>query len=130
MDKFVKVTQDSFNGVSQLKLNGFQKTAILLGELGPMYSMQILDSLKLSKGYTNRIKKEMARLGYYNPNNEFEVARENAVLEETVNFGIKNNLLIYRKSAPVQRNPLQQNNPALNFNPEDIARVLGEWLKQ
>lgn len=113
-------------------MNGFEKIAVLLGELGMEASENIVSRLHLSDGELAEIKKNLARLGPYNPHDPYQVARENSVLEELKQFGMARG--IYRdvphdgfvKTGSAQNNIFNM----AQQNPEDIAMVLKSWLSE
>lgn len=112
----------------------FEKIAVLLGELGVDASDPILAKLNLSTDELSQIRKSMRALGSsYNPNDERQVAKENAVLEEFKRFGEMRG--IYKDvphTAFIKVGETATQNNVRNLaaqDPEALAKVLGMWLK-
>lgn len=120
-------------------MTGYEKIAILLGELGNGASDAVLDKLNLSGEQIAKIRKAMKAVrGYgnkvYDPEDPSQVNRELAVLEEFKSYGELRG--IYREvphtgfiktdggSAP------QNLRNAAAINPEAIAKALSQWLKE
>ena len=80
MEGLVKVT-------NKVPLKGYEKAAVLLGELGPETSKPVLEALRLSRKESKKIRKNIKKLGRYNPNNYKQVSRELSVLTDTINYG-------------------------------------------
>lgn len=107
------------------KLSGVQKAAIFLGEIGSSASQQVLSYVKLSDSQLAALNKAFKNLGDFNPHNEFQVRRENAVLEEAAAFGKMHG--IYRE-IPHQMPSQERTDSFKNKNPEDIAKFLSGLL--
>ncbi|MBO5100328.1 MAG: hypothetical protein J6B63_03365 [Treponema sp.] len=114
-------------------MTGYEKIAILLGELGVSTSEAILNRLNLSTEELVKIRKNIKALGgKYNPFDENQVARENAVLEEFKRYGemrgiykdVPHAAFIKTGESSVQNNV---RNMAVE-NPEALAKVLSSWL--
>lgn len=109
------------------KLSGFQKIAVFLGEIGSQASQQVLSHIKFSDSQLAALNKAFKTLGDFNPHNELQVRRENAVLEEAAAFGKMHG--IYREIP----HPTPSEKKAGNFasqNPEDIAKFLSGLLSK
>lgn len=119
-----------------MRLSGYEKIAVLLGELGVETSERLLQSLHLSTEEIIKIWKKIASLGEYNPNNSFHVDRENTVLEEFKKFGEFRG--IYREVPHNQPQPngfikvdgLAEIRDEVLRNPDDIANVLRSWINE
>ncbi|MBQ0050543.1 MAG: hypothetical protein KBT11_00595 [Treponema sp.] len=113
------------------KLNGFQKVAILLGEIGSEAGAMVLSNLNLSTPEITAIRKEMENLGYFNPHNQFHVMREYAVLNEAANFGSIRG--IYRE-VPHHLTKSEQTKENLENisreSPQEIAKLLKMMLEK
>lgn len=114
-------------------LSGYEKTAILLGELGPENSIEILNKLNLSPKQTRLIRKEIKKLGKYDRNNFFQVGKELQVLNETVSY-VEKRALIRRSTMNkssvlnIQNNDANEISQAAKKNPDEIAKILKSWL--
>lgn len=107
------------------KLSGLQKIAVLLGEIGSQAGAQVLAHVKFSDSQIAALNKAFRNLGDFNPHNEFQVRRENAVLEEAAAFDKKHG--IYREIP----HPSPEEKKTAGFasqNPEDIAKFLSGLL--
>lgn len=117
-------------------MTGYEKIAILLGELGNGASESVLDRLSLSTEDLAKINKAMKSVrGYgdrvYDPHDPNQVNRELSVLEGLKSFGelrgiyrdVPHSALIKTTLDP------QENlrNMAVN-DPEALAKVVGMWL--
>lgn len=125
MTEFIKTEGEN---PSVPKLSGFQKVAIFLGEIGSAASQPIIARLNLSDKQLILLNKafKSLNLGGYNPHNEFQVRRENSVLEEAAAYGKMHG--IYHEKPRVT--PEQQKvNSFANQNPEDVAKFLSALLK-
>ncbi len=118
-------------------MTGYEKIAILLGELGNGASDAVLDRLNLSAEQLKKIRKAMKNVrGYgektYDPNDPNQVNRELAVLEELKNYGqmrgvyrdVPHTGLIKTSDGSAQ----QSVKDMAAANPEALAKVLGMWL--
>lgn len=116
-------------------MNGYEKIAVLLGELGGSGDA-VLDRLKLSTEQIQKIKKAMSRIRNYgekayDPNDPAQVNRELAVLEEFKQYGELRG--IYRevphtgliKTTGSLQNDMRE---MASQNPEALAKALGMWL--
>lgn len=107
------------------KLSGVQKAAVFLGEIGSNASQQVLSYVKLSDSQLAALNKAFKNLGDFNPHNEFQVRRENAVLEEAAAFGKMHGIYCeIPHPAPSQ----ERTDNFKNKNPEDIAKFLSGLL--
>ncbi len=117
-------------------MTGYEKIAILLGELGNGASDAVLDRLNLTNEQVEKIRKAMKAVrGYgdkaYDPHDPNQVNRELAVLEEVKTYGEFRG--IYRE-VPHSGLIKTSSNPAENMrsmaqnDPEALAKVLGMWL--
>ncbi|MCQ2590733.1 MAG: hypothetical protein MJ179_09950 [Treponema sp.] len=116
-------------------LNGYEKTAILLGELDNEAFHLVMEQLNLSRKQLNKIRKEMKKLGKYNPNDYRQTRKETSVLSEMVNFFRRINHA-ERKSEDLRINlnaNIQHNDSVKNLaaeNPDAIANILKTWLSE
>lgn len=123
MAEFIKTEGEN---PSVPKLSGFQKAAIFLGEIGSAASQPIIARLNLSDSQLISLNKAFKNLGDFNPHNEFQVRRENSVLEEAAAYGKMHG--IYHEKPRVT--PEQQKvNSFANQNPEDVAKFLSGLLR-
>ena len=119
-------------------MTGYEKIAVLLGELGNGASDAVLDRLNLSAEQLKKIRKAMKAVrGYgekvYDPEDPAQVKRELNVLEELKSYGemrgiyrdVPHNGLIKTSDGSAQQNVAQM----AAADPEALARVLGMWLK-
>jgi flagellar motor switch protein FliG len=125
MEGLVKVT-------NKRPLKGYEKAAVLLGELGPETSKPVLDALKLTRKESRRIRKNIKKLGRYNPNNFNEVNRELSVLTDTINYGKAKG--IFNSARAIENSFIKKTETSLkqmaNSDPDSIANVLKLWLEK
>lgn len=129
MQQFIKQT-----ATDKSLLSGYEKTAILLGELDASSYNIVMAELSLSSKQQRKIRKAMKKLGKYNRDDYRQSKRENEVLEETIDFLKARNLTV-RKNQNAAKLNLSQNvqsdfsNMSIN-NPEGVAKILKNWLSQ
>ncbi len=117
MDGFLKT--DGSVG-SPVALSGYQKAAILLGEIGA--DCGVLSRLGLTPEQTKKLNKAFLSLGHYNPYNKFQANREIQVLEETMNnLSFAYSQVEKKKSSELQNKVMME--------PEQVADVLKMWLR-
>ena len=123
MEGLVKVT-------NKVPLKGYEKAAVLLGELGPETSKPVLEALRLSRKESKKIRKNIKKLGRYNPNNYKQVSRELSVLTDTINYGKAKG--IFNSARAAENSFVTKTETSLkqmaNSNPDTIANVLKMWL--
>ncbi len=126
MGRFIKTTKPV--------LSGLEKVAILLAEIGPSFNSnydRLFEALHLSDDEMKKIRKAMKKLGTYAPSKvHYEIGmeqinREQTVLMETLDFGKR--LGIFTEETKTDTSNGVQN--LVNQNPEYIANVLRNWLK-
>lgn len=125
MEGLVKVT-------NKVPLKGYEKAAVLLGELGPETSKPVLEALRLSRKESKKIRKNIKKLGRYNPNNYKQVSRELSVLTDTINYGKAKG--IFNSARAAENSFVTKTETSLkqmaNSNPDTIANVLKMWLEK
>lgn len=123
MEGFVKQTKTK-------SLNGYLKAAILLGELGQDAGQLVLNSLNLSKKQSHKIRKNMKKLGKYNPNDLSQINREISVLNETIRYGKLKGIFDESKTVKNTFISKTENNlkQMANEDPNSIANVIKMWL--
>ncbi|MBP5568932.1 MAG: hypothetical protein J6X54_06900 [Treponema sp.] len=125
MEGLVKVT-------NKVPLKGYEKAAVLLGELGPETSKPVLEALRLSRKESKKIRKNIKKLGRYNPNNFKQVSRELSVLTDTINYGKAKG--IFNSARAAENSFVTKTETSLkqmaNSNPDTIANVLKMWLEK
>ncbi len=117
-------------------MNGYEKIAVLLAELGNGAREAVLENLKLTPEQLKKINAATKKIKsydgkVYNPKDPQQVQRELSVLEELKSFGELRG--IYR-DVPHEGfiktgNPSDIRNQAM-ADPELIARALGQWLSK
>ena len=120
------------------KLTGYEKVAILLGELDNEAYYKVMHELSLSRKQFHKIRKAMKKLGKYNPHDYRQTVKETSVLSELVSFlkGRNHYQSSSLRSASLKLNLNQNNNTdnqmkdMVKNNPEDIANILKTWLKE
>lgn len=122
MDKLIKVTD------SEKTLTGYQKVAILLGELGPEGSKPVLEVLNLKIKEVKKIRKELKKLGNYNFS---QIKNEIKVLESVTKYGLAKGIFkkpsISRTDIIIEENK-KEIKSMVSQTPDDIANVLRSWL--
>ena len=112
-------------------MTGYEKIAILLTEIGSEASEKVLNALNLSSKDLNRIRQHVLALGFYNPGDMVQVARENYVLQAVRNFGIARGIypnITLKESGCVKTSSIEGLKKQVPQNPEDVASVLRNWL--
>ena len=117
-------------------MNGYEKIAVLLAELGNGAREAVLENLKLTPEQLKKINAATKKIKsydgkVYNPKDPQQVQRELSVLEELKSFGELRG--IYR-DVPHEGfiktgNPSDIRNQSM-ADPELIARALGQWLSK
>ena len=124
----------SFEKVSDStpKISGYQKACILLSEIGSennLLRQQIVDILKLSPKEVKKMNHAFKTLGVFNTKNKKVVLRENIVLQEAIDYGVKKGIFI-----PVEHPGLADGTSKIremvNQNPDSIAQLIGTWLDE
>ena len=119
-------------------MNGYEKTAVLFGELGAGACEEVLGKLNLSTAQIKKIQKAMRKIRNYgekayNPNDSFQIKRELEVLEELKEFGEFRKIY---KEVPhdglikTTESAQERIKNAFSENPESIARALSKWLSE
>lgn len=118
--------------IKQTSLSGYEKIAILLGEIGREASRPILDRLNLQTKQIKKIRKAMKKLGYYDPNDFIQTSKEVSVLSEMVNYVMNKTHAIFKPkvSYNLQSQTEQEISSVIKQNPDAIANVLKAWLKE
>ena len=111
-------------------IKGYEKAAILLGELGPQASGPVLKALKLTPRQSRRIRKNIKKLGRYNPDDFKQVSKELSVLTETINYGKAKG--IYNSAKAIQNSFVRKTETSVkqmaSDDPDSIANVIKMWL--
>ncbi len=121
-------------------LTGAQKIAILLGELGPLASEEVMEKAKLTDKQLEKVRTAMKGLGMYDPTDPVKVQREVQTLQEVYEFGAMKGILVPnpgRYVTPpagyikVTDNSVQNDiRQSVQTNPDAIAQVLSSWLSE
>lgn len=124
-EPFVKTTGE------KQRLTGYQKAAILLGELGNYPGLSVIEALKLTPQESKKIRTAMKSLGKY-PRNLNDILREEKVLKETLRFGEVKGIFTPEPKEDPQTKILHQNQKdvtqMLQDNPEVITNLIRSWL--
>ncbi|MCI5524085.1 MAG: hypothetical protein SO116_09360 [Treponema sp.] len=126
---FTKISGD-------IKINGKIKAAMLLGELTSSSADCVLSYLKPEE-------KQKLRDAFYRLGTKVDFAREIAVLQQANNFGVAReiaqpihtdeeikSIIDYEQAKINISTPNMKPEQKINLNPEDIAKVLGTWLRE
>jgi len=112
-------------------LTGLQKAAILLGELGTDAGQDVIACLNLTPEEMKKIRRAMKTLGPY-PRNMNDILREEAVLNETINFGKFKGIFHPIKKEDKQTRLVNENKNSvsqmLQDNPTAITNLIRSWL--
>lgn len=113
------------------KLTGYQKAAILLGELGNYPGLEVIEALKLTPQESKKIRQAMRALGKY-PRNINDILREEKVLKESLRFGEVKGIYTPAPKEDPQTQMLHKNqqdvSQMLQDNPEVITNLIRSWL--
>ncbi|MCR4742689.1 MAG: hypothetical protein K5866_07475 [Treponema sp.] len=127
MDNFIKISG------SIPKLSGYQKAAILLGELGPEASKEVKEFIKLTQKENKKLRNAFKNLGPY-PRNINDIIREEKVLAEAINYGKVKGIYTPIEKVDLQAQYLKKNqaqvSKMLNDSPDTITNVIKNWLDQ
>ena len=117
MEKLIKVTAE------EKKLSGFEKTAILLGELGPQNSDRILKIINLTTKEMKKINSVLRKLNR-KPVNDTQIKHnEVAVLSEAVRYGKQKGII-----NPIETDHTQGFKKMADSNPQAVANILSSWI--
>lgn len=125
MKGFTKVTESLDN------MSGYKKTAILLGEIGPDASKQVLEILSLKTKQLRKIRKAMKSLGRFSYSDRKQFTEEMMVLTAVTRYGNAKGLLSDKpfsrtdKFIDSNRNEIKS---MVNNNPDDIVKILKNWM--
>lgn len=124
MGGFIKVTE------KKSELSGYQKTAILLGELGNTNSAEILKQLSLKPSQMKKIRIAMKKLGTFSHSDAVQVSNEIQVLNETTNYGIAKGILSTSKGSDSYMKDFvnSRKKEIQTYDSESVAKVLKNWL--
>lgn len=109
------------------KLSGFQKIAVLLSEIGFEAGQKVLSHINFSDSQIIKLNSAFRSLGEFNPHNEFQVRRENAVLNEAASFGKKRG--IYSEIS-IHTQSQKKTDDFASKNPKEIAKFLSGLLSK
>lgn len=127
MNEFIRTTDEL------PKISGRQKAAILLTELGMDIPLRekLYRLLNLTPEEQQKLRLAIEGLGSYDPNNTLHTRRENAVLEEFSNYGIKRGLWTEKDKNRKRKSNITTEDTIKNMvddNPEGVAQILKSWL--
>lgn len=111
-----------------IHLTGYEKIAILLGEVGPSIAQKIMSGITFTTKQLHSINKAFKNLGEYNPRDKYMVSRELSVLEEFVQYGTR--LGIYKEIPPKEKDTPHDSrlDAVTTQKPEVIADLLKHWM--
>ena len=125
MANMIKVTN------SEPRLSGYEKCAILLGELGVDNSQPVLDKLQLKPKETKKLLKTFKQLKKFSYNNPQDLQNEISVLQSVTNYGIYKGLLkkpaLSKTDVFIEQNKKEVES-MVKTNVTDIANILKNWL--
>ena len=88
-----------------------------------------MDLLKLSPKEVKKMNHAFKTLGVFNTKNKKVVLRENIVLQEAIDYGVKKGIF-----TPVEHPGLADGTAKIremvNQNPNSIAQLIGTWLDE
>ena len=135
---------EGFIKTSKPELTGFEKAAILMAEVGPLFNSNydaLFEKLQLTTNEIKKIRKAIKKLGYYAParasyeNGMEQIAREQSVLKEALSFGASRGITKKAETAAgiQKQQPVKQLMPdkiknMASQNPDDLAKVIQTWL--
>lgn len=116
-------------------LSGYEKTAILLGELDAQSFDLVMNELPLNRVQLKKIRKAMKKLGKYNPHDYRQTVKETSVLGEMMNFFRRRNITTNKNPVSSLKLNLnsQQNTDVTKVTSEnaaEIANILKTWLNE
>lgn len=120
-----------FIKTAQPHISGMQKAAILLGELDHDASAAVFSCLRLSESERRALSSSFKRLGQYNPRDERQVLRENAVLQEALDYGAAKGIFIAPKKRAGQGSTFGSSSDIAHIaksDPDTVAKIIKNWL--
>lgn len=134
MEKFIMPTEGA-------SLSGKMKAAIFLSEMDAVAYKMLMDKMKLNQKQMKDLMSAMEVLGAtYNPNDERQVKRENAVLQEALEDGCMRGIFSPTKLAYItdeerlmksgqKMDPRTENiRGMVQDSPDGIANILANWI--
>ncbi|WP_315324623.1 hypothetical protein [Treponema socranskii] len=113
-------------------ISGLQKAAILLGELDRDASSAVFACLHLSDSERKMLVSAFKRLGQYNSRDERQVLRENAVLQEALDYGAARRIFIAPRKGAGKTGAVRSSGDIAHMaktDPDAVAKIIKNWLE-
>lgn len=138
-DGFTKQTYTS----GEEKITGYQKAAILLGELGREAGGLVMSRLKLTSSQTEKLNAAFSSLEKYNPDDENQVRREISVLQSLIDYFSSRGIVLKtanvsladgagargkKESAFEKIAGSESVKEMVNESPDKFADILKQWI--
>ena len=130
--RFFEVCMNDFIKTAMPHISGLQKAAILLGELDRDASSAVFACLHLSDSDRKMLVSAFKRLGQYNPRDERQVLRENAVLQEALDYGAAKGIFIAPRKGTGKTGAVRRSGDIAHMaktDPDAGAKIIKNWLE-
>ena len=130
--RFFEVFMNDFIKTTIPHISGLQKAAILLGELDNDASRAVFACLNLSDNERRMLTSAFKRLGQYNPRDERQVLRENAVLREALDYGAAKGIFIAPRKGAGNTGAVRSSGDIAHIaktDPDTVAKIIKNWLE-
>lgn len=130
--RFFEVFMNDFIKTAIPHISGLQKAAILLGELDRDASSAVFACLNLSDSERRTLTSAFKRLGRYNPRDERQVLRENAVLREALDYGAAKGIFIAPRKGAGKTGAVRSSGDIAHMaktDPDAVAKIIKNWLE-
>ena len=130
--RFFEVCMNDFIKTAMPHISGLQKAAILLGELDRDASSAVFACLHLSDSDRKMLVSAFKRLGQYNPRDERQVLRENAVLQEALDYGAAKGIFIAPRKGAGKTGAVRSSGDITHMaktDPDAVAKIIKNWLE-
>ena len=130
--RFFEVCMNDFIKTAMPHISGLQKAVILLGELDRDASSAVFACLHLSDSDRKMLVSAFKRLGQYNPRDERQVLRENAVLQEALDYGAAKGIFIAPRKGAGKTGAVRSSGDIAHMaktDPDAVAKIIKNWLE-
>ena len=130
--RFFEVCMNDFIKTAMPHISGLQKAVILLGELDRDASSAVFACLHLSDSDRKMLVSAFKRLGRYNPRDERQVLRENAVLREALDYGAAKGIFIAPRKGAGKTGTARSSGDIAHIaktDPDAVAKIIKNWLE-
>ena len=104
----------------------------MLGELDRDASSAVFACLNLSDSERRTLTSAFKWLGRYNPRDERQVLRENAVLQEALDYGAAKGIFIAQRKGAGKTGAVRSSGDIAHMaktDPDAVAKIIKNWLE-